>query len=155
MRHTSGNFIAENPGLTAGSEHQRDEQPKAVYHFQVSYKYRRYWSGNTVLEAGKPIHELRFCPFCLDVIEHDERGWPYCLTCKTIFPLPRIETPRDAERLQKARAYRMRKFLPQIEAEDYAETRSRAGTKTKRQVHHKHRPGKGAKGRKFVGDIVP
>ncbi len=100
-----GNLLTEEPDLTAGSEYQRDKEPKAV-HFQVNFKYRRYWSQNQVWDNDRLILELRDCPFCLAHIEHDERGFPHCLSCGTIFPLP-----RTVQKLEKQRAYELREFL--------------------------------------------
>ncbi len=40
------------------------------------------------LRRQKAIHQLRDCPFCLDHMEFDERGWPHCLSCDAIFPPP-------------------------------------------------------------------
>ncbi len=72
--------------------------------FQVNSEFRRYWSGNTVLIGEEVIFELRFCPNCHDVIEHDERGYPHCLTCGHIFPWPRSSIPKTEEEEEQARA---------------------------------------------------
>ena len=100
--------LLEKPDLTAGSEHQRDTPAIAV-----NFKFRRYWSGNTVYDENgqNPVFELRFCPFCMANIEHDHRGHPYCLECGSIFPLPLRREPQSAEKLKNHKAAFMRRFL--------------------------------------------
>jgi hypothetical protein len=120
-----GNLLTEKPGFTGRSAHDRDQQPKAVHnHFQVNFKFRRYWSGNTVFDGEKPINELRFCPECMDVIEHDERGYPHCLSCGSIFPLP--QEPRA--KMKKQRAYEMRRFIRLVRVDGIGRDPGRAKT---------------------------
>jgi ribosomal protein S27AE len=104
-----GNLLIEEPSLTGRLEHDRDQAAKAV-HFQVNYKFRRYWSHNTVIDDDIIIFEVRECPECRVQIEHDERGYPYCLKCGSIFPLPRLFRKMD-----KQQAYELRKFLQGIQ----------------------------------------
>ena len=142
----SGNIsVFEEPGLTARPESQRDLKAKAVF-FQVNFKYRRYWSQNLVYEDKCCIAQLRFCPFCEDNIEHDERGHPYCLSCGSIFPLPPSTFPKTDEKLEKHHAANMRKFLRKITAEDDDAGPDRLPRmEAKRKTPSKGRPGKSAR----------
>lgn len=150
-----GNLLIQDPGLTAGSTNQRDPYAKAVQFYQVNFKYRRYWSGNTIFEDNKPIQQLRNCPFCLDHIEHDERGYPHCLTCGTIFPLPDSIFPRTNESAARHKAANMRKFLRKIRADDNAKTGNRAGTETIPSSHHKLRSGQSPARKRVLRHCLP
>ena len=98
---------------TALTASERDHLYR-VSHFQVNFKFRKYWSGNTVFENHIPTNQLRFCPDCRDVIEHDERGHPYCLTCGAIFPLPRKDRPSTALKADRHRIAINRKFIRSV-----------------------------------------
>ena len=119
-------YSVTTPGCTAQSEPQRVKEPKAVHvRFSVSFKYHKYWSGNQVYnqELEKLENQLRFCSACFDVIEHDHRGHPYCLTCGSIFPLP---NPNNSK-IERQVAYENRRFMneyrQQFEGDDASRIR--------------------------------
>ena len=130
-------------GLTTGSEHQCDHLP-AVSTFpllQVNFKYRRYWSGNVVQDGNKLVPEVRFCPECHDFIEHDERGYPVCLTCGSIFPLPPKIGPSDIAKAEKHKNANMRKFINKVRADDsyISEIRDHPKAKHTKGTHKRKR----------------
>ncbi len=98
-----------------------DHRAKAV-HFQVNYKYRRYWSHNQVLDGDTWILELCFCPDCKEdnFIAHDERGVPVCPTCGLEFPKPK----EPNEKSEKQKAYEMRQFIKKVRMSDKSRTRT-------------------------------
>ncbi len=105
-----GNYLIEDKAQLepprqnlCGVTDSRRLSGKRVF-YQANFKYRRYWSGNTVYEGDEAIFELRFCPKCHDVIEHDERGYPYCLTCGHIFPWPQSSIEKTEEEKERGLA---------------------------------------------------
>jgi hypothetical protein len=109
-----GNLLIQESGLTGRSEDDRESAAEAVEnsHFQINFKFRKYWSGNTVYEEDKPHIELRFCPYDMGEIQHDERGYPYCLNCGSMFPLPSLAPVKPDNK----KAYEMRQFLRKLRA---------------------------------------